>query len=115
MTRFETDPFLNRVYHKRRYNCLHFAAEVWAAWTGEDYFERFRAMVEPSVFTIRHLGFRRLKQTVNPCIAFMNNIADELHIGVFVEGNLFHLKERGPEFMPIHVAVRGYHNVRYYR
>jgi hypothetical protein len=114
------DRFLDRRYDPRRYNCLHFAAEVWAELTGEDAKERLDALIRAAIGEERLQGaaakrFKRLAAPESPSLVLMKRRGSEPHVGVFIRGRILHITTRGVEFFPPAIAAFGYQTVSYYR
>lgn len=117
------DQFLDREYHTRDYNCLHFARDVWLHETGEDLQDRMEEMLRIETSDTRTIDqatrrrFRRLKDgPQDPCIVVMKRMRTEPHIGVYVRGRIVHLSEEsGAMHVDPHVATLGYKEVLYYR
>ena len=100
-----------RPYHRRDYNCAHFAADVWRAFTGQD----IAPFLIPERATLAHRHcFRRVaKPTGGPLLVLMRR-ATENHIGVFHRGNVWHKHAEGAECLPPALATLAFRDVRYY-
>lgn len=115
---FLVDEFLDRVPGPD-YNCLDFTREVWLAWTGEDITAKLTGLV--GAFKTREVttdgvrGFDRLLEPVSPCFVVMQRLRLVPHVGIFLEGRILHMPDRGAEYQPLIVAQAHYHKIRYYR
>lgn len=112
------DGFLDR-QRGRDYNCFDFAAEVWAALTGEDIRKRVqglaRAISARKARPSDLKGFKRLEQPANPCFVLMQRRKFVPHIGIYLDGRILHLTDKGVQFMPLMVARQYYVGAKYYR
>lgn len=110
------DPYLARRYDRRRYDCLHFAADVWRDTTGEDLRERLDGLLGAPAdrhVTARHLhAFRRLASPAEPCLVLFQRPRTPPHIGVFLRGRVLHLREQGAVHQPLELAAHGFTSVR---
>ena len=114
------DQFLNRTYNAKNYNCLHFASEVFEAIAGESLLERFEGLtcgkVSDRHFQRRHrAGFERLPTGISPCVAIFQRPHGTPHIGVFYKGRILHLKETGPIYQDLDIALIPFKSVRFYK
>lgn len=108
------DVFLDRVYHRRRYNCLHHASEVWLALKGEN-IESKLADVLNGVKRAHVAAFRRLSAPADPCLVLMRRERSKtMHVGVMIAGRVLHIQGRGVEYQPLDVAGIGYTDIRFY-
>lgn len=99
------DQFLFKTYDRKRYNCAHFACDVWEHLSGH---ERLRAalrgFLEPSRGFVVSLGdlrkCRRIKEPIKECLVLFQS-KHESHVGVYSRGKVFHLQESGPIWQDI--------------
>lgn len=107
------DRFFFRRYDPKHYFCLHHAAEVWAALTGEDIAARLEGVLNG--ITRDHVnGFTRLAQPVSPCLALMRH-AGVMHVGVHIDNRILHITRRGVEFQPVALMQDLFQDLRWYR
>jgi hypothetical protein len=113
------DPFLDREYHPRDFNCLHYAGEVWLAATGEDISEKLRSLhVDPRDRKIKRSvvrAFTRLDKPQDPSLVLMRRPRMAPHVGVYIRGRVLHITERGPAYQPLDVATFGFTSWEFYR
>ena len=111
------DEYLGRRFDPERYDCLHFAREVWRAATGEDLEERLPGFfgaasarrLAPGLFK----PFRRLETPSEPCLVLLQRPGCAVpHVGVFVLGKLLHLRPSGPTHEDLGDAAIGFTRVR---
>lgn len=116
---FSLDPFLKR-RHRPDYKCLHWVRDVWLEMTGEDIGPRFEALLsahsgatpmKPSDLK----AFERLPAPVSPCLVLMRRPRTEPHIGIYLDGRIAHMTERGAYFQVPAVATLPYRDVTFYR
>ena len=110
---------MGRTYNRQRYNCAHFAADVWQSETGEDLLHLLTPLMSRRPSVPRELGelFRRHpgRPDRRTCaLAVMRRPGSASHVGVYLRGRVFHLHERGAEALPPDVASRGFDEVAYY-
>ena len=112
------DAYLGRAYERGRYDCLHFARDVWRDATGEDLGVRLDGLLGRTAdrhVQPRHVrAFRRLDGFRDPCIVLMHGPRRDPHVGVFLRGRVLHLREEGSAFDPVEVATFGFSQVRCY-
>jgi len=109
--------YFSRKYDDMSYNCLHFARDVWLDLTGEDLTAKLQGLLgEGRKLTKSHFrAFRKLNQPLSPCLVLMTQLGKDPHIGVYFNGNVFHIRKSGVEFLPANLACRWATSIRYYR
>lgn len=110
------DYLLAREYDRKKYNCLHFAAEAWEHLTGD---RRLQLVDEHDLRVGKLVALfrgmcRQPGPTEPPSIVLMNAPDDELHIGICVRRRLLHINEGGPQFLLIEALAATYRNMRFY-
>lgn len=113
------DAFYRRKYNRNSYNCAHFVCEVWEYLTGQRIADRMGGLLAPfadrrASFSLRH-DFKRLATPESPCIVLMQRPRFPSHVGIYLDGKIFHIRETGVEFQPIDVASFGFKFLRYYK
>jgi hypothetical protein len=114
----QVDKFLDRV-PLTQYNCFDFVREVWLDWFGEDVALKLNKLVgdfsqrKATISGVK--AFTRLKQPKNPCFVVMQRLRCTPHVGIYLDGNLFHLGDRGAEFRPLNVARGYFQTIRFYQ
>lgn len=81
-----TDKYLDAKYDKKKYNCFHFASDIWRELTGEN------TIVGSPADMKKH--FERTPVPISPCLAVFTG-KNETHIGVYIEGKILHLTKEG--------------------
>lgn len=114
------DKFLFRKFNEDTYNCMHFAAEVWADLTGEDLAKKLGRLLFDSTDRRRITraivrNFVRLARPVSPCLVIMQRARSSPHIAVYVRGRVLNIHQHGVQFQPIDVAARCFTSVTYFR
>lgn len=114
------DQFLTRRYDAKKYNCLHFACDVWEALTGKQLAECFAGLTEGPVadrrFNRAHRSaFDRLQVPESPCIAVFHSRREAPHIGVYYNGKIAHLRSTGAIYQPLYNAKANFDSVRFYK
>lgn len=110
------DFLLSREYDRKKYNCLHFAADAWEHLTGDPRLHlveerNFRAGRIVDLFR----GMRRQSgPTVEPSIVLMEALDEELHIGICLRRRLLHINEGGVQFFLVEAMSPIYRNMRFY-
>lgn len=111
------DEFFARKYDKNNYNCSHFVSEVWRNVVGDDITEKLCGFMRKDKvvsFDLRR-KFERLDKPSSPCLVLMQRPKTPPHVGIFLDGKVFHLKENGAEYQPIDVATIGFKKIGFYR
>lgn len=114
------DKFFNKKYDRKTYNCGHFACDVWEDITGESIRDKMTPIIEcvdTDNMPIRAKNqFVKLQRPESPCIVLMKSIRSELHVGVYNNGNMIHIREDSVvENLPLPVSTRFYTKVRFYK
>lgn len=113
------DVFYHRKYNKNTYNCAHFVCEVWKHLTGQCMSSRVPGLLTPAAD--RHVSFgmmrglERLAGPRSPCIVVMTRPRFPPHVGIFLNGRVFHIQETGVEYQPIEIASIGFKTLGYYK
>lgn len=102
------DQFLDRTW-SQNYTCNEFACEVWKHITGEDLTERLNAFLNGNG------SFTPLQMPESPCLAFFTRKGAASHIGLYVDGRLFHLTGQGVHFVELEIVAGGFQQPRFYK
>lgn len=105
-----------REYDAERWNCAHFAAEVWRRETGEDILSLLVPAMQPGGRVPLELArqFARCAPRHSPCLVVMRRGHDRPHLGVLVRGRVAHLGRNGVVALPPDCAAPG-RVLTYYR
>ena len=114
------DKFMNCTYDRINYNCGHFACDVWKDITGEDISSKMTPLIEcidVKTMPIRAKNqFIKLDKKESPCLVLMRSITMTLHIGVYYNGNVIHLRnDHVTENLPFAIATRLYKRLGFYK
>jgi hypothetical protein len=114
------DPYLDRIYDDRQYNCLHFTCEVWKATTGLDLTvalgELLAGPIHQRRVKRRHtVKFERVPAPIEPCLVLLLNPRTRPHAGVYIRGRMLHLTRRGVEYQPLQIASLFFRKQRFYQ
>jgi len=113
------DKFFHKKYNINTYNCAHFVCEVWEYLTGEPIAHKLTGILRPQ--KEREVGlqlrrqFKRITAPETPCLALMQRRGSAPHVGIFLRGRIFHIKELGVEFQPVEVASFGFDKIGFYK
>jgi hypothetical protein len=111
------DQFLNR-RRSVKYSCLELADEVWFELTGlhlKKRLKRLTAAFAAATKAVNSSGFELLRTPISPCFVLMQRDKITPHIGIYVDGSIFHLAEHGAEYRPVQIATLGFNKIGYYR
>ena len=112
------DRWLAKRYDADKYNCAHFAAEVWAAETGENIEGTLTGFLRPESERRASMDLKRqfvlLDRPASPCLVLMRRPRCQPHVGVYLRGQILHITKRGVTFQPIDVATLGFPLVGFY-
>lgn len=116
---FSVERFIVKEYDKKNYNCWHFACDVWSSMTGQLYTPDKVDNYQPtSQLHERALNiaqqFVTLDSPKSPCFVLMRRQRLEPHVGIFMNGNILHLNERGAFYQPAHTVTACYPTVTYH-
>jgi hypothetical protein len=112
------DTFLNRI-PKQGYNCHDFVREVWMYLKGEDIAEKLKKLV--GAFSNRKVtvsglkGFTKLDRPESPCFVVMQRFKFVPHIGIYLDGRILHLGNRGAAFEFPQIAQGYFKRLSYYK
>lgn len=103
-------------YHDKRYNCLHFAVDIYQDITGDDmgvYVTGLMTGRDKRTIDIKQLKrFRPITAPIEPCLALMHG--GELHVGIYHQSKIIHITESGVQCVPPHLAEIKHGRIKYY-
>ena len=109
--------YKNVVYDDARYNCLHFACEVYHDLTGIDLSSDVKELCttrnQRQVCPEKLSHFILIAAPKSPCIAVLRS-ATNVHCGIYIDGNILHLDQSGINSQAPHIAQRQFSSVKYY-
>jgi hypothetical protein len=98
------------------YNCWNFACDVWKDVTGQDISSRIPKHTSVRDLVQDHASrLTPLVEPESPCLVMMQSNRKIPHIGVFVNGSVLHMNEKGAFRQPLSRASIGYHTLNFYR
>lgn len=112
------DPFLSRVSTKS-YNCFDFVREIWSYWTGEDIADKLKGLQgafkdrKPSASGMK--AFTRIDEPINPCFIVLLRRPMTPHVGIYIDGEMLHLKQSGAVIEPLQIAKGYFKQIRFYK
>jgi len=113
------DQFFNRTYNRNTYNCAHFVVEVIHRLKGVDISETMRGfLMPPKERTVRaslRRAFVKLEKPENYCIVLMQRARTTPHVGVYIDGRVLQIHERGVEYVDLDLASRGFTKTGFYQ
>jgi hypothetical protein len=90
---------MGRRYDEETYHCVHFVVDVWKELTGVDLSEQFRPILEApesrSATSTVWSGFREVQAPEEPCLVLLRAQGRQPHLGIYVDGGVLHLREKG--------------------
>lgn len=103
-------------YDDKRYNCLHFAVDIYKNITGNDMglfvdelmTDKHHRIINPAKLK----NFTQIHTPTDPCLAVMRGQA--VHAGIYYSNTIIHLTEAGIQSTPTHIAQVQYGNISYY-
>lgn len=104
--------YLDREYDELRYNCVHFARDVWLDLTGEDIEQYVNHLLGKPALTTR-FGFKRVRRPTGLAFVWLRGWS-ESHAGIFIDGKILHLSKGGALYQRIEDALIGFREARYY-
>lgn len=108
------DKWFVKRYDYHKYNCLHFASDVWMDLKGYPMNQKFFDLWRQQ--KVKGLGahMQRIPALESPCIVLFTGGA-ETHVGVYFKGRVLHLCERGVQYLPLISVAASFRRVRFYR
>lgn len=117
--RLAVDSYLVRRFDRATQNCWHVARDAWLELTGVDLGDR-----TPAELTARALiarfdsdvpAFKRLPGPTDPCLVLMRRAGVVPHVGVYYRRRVLQMQVRGPSYVPLADACRGFGPPEFYR
>lgn len=112
------DQYLRKSFDEKSYNCWDMARDVWRDLKGQELQPCRPAPFTREAYwvatTQRQCEFRELASPESPCLVLMQRAMDIPHIGVFIDGNVLHLRRQGAIYQPLAMARFGFPVVLYY-
>jgi hypothetical protein len=109
------DKYFNKTYDEKNYNCLHFAADIWYELTGINLISDINKIINSRLTKSEIKHFEKLNCPQTPCVVFMQRKNCRPHVGIHIDGSIFHLTELGPQYLKIDIVRRGFTKLRYVR
>jgi len=106
------DVYLDRKYQRLSYNCYHFVSEVLCDLTGVNLIDQ-KSLHGYRLFKAFANQFVEIPKPENLCIVIFQRPRSVPHVGLFIRGNVLHIKSSGVEYQPLHVVKIGYTSVRF--
>ena len=109
-----TDAVFSTRYDLERYNCLHFVCDMMKAGFGREMsYDTIMSGIRGDRSTRRM--FELLEKPQEGCLCLFDFVVgDESHVGLFYNGNVLHITERGVRHQPVFEVLLGYSGVKYY-
>lgn len=116
---FSVERFITKEYHGRNYNCWHFACDVWSALSGQVYAaDPVDVELNPSALHEQALQmtgqFTTLDKPRSPCFVLMRRQRLNPHVGVYINGKVLSLNERGASYVDLDHATACYPTVTFH-
>lgn len=111
------DQFLNRRFDNSNYNCSHFVRDIWLHLTGIDLTGMACAWNKgelPQAMARRN-DIVRLECPQSPCIVMFQRPGDCPHCGVWIDGKVLHLTDKGARFDEFEFVSIGFKRWNFYR
>ncbi|WP_290006071.1 hypothetical protein [Acinetobacter pittii] len=107
------------VYDPENFHCVHFVILAAKVIFEKDYTPCFLGLTGPlqeTIKTSRNTVHRnkQIKEPKDGCIVLMTYSDQSSHVGLFFDGRIFHLIERGPERITVEQADIIFNRIRYY-
>jgi hypothetical protein len=107
------DHYFSRTYNDKNYNCLHFAADIWFDLTGNNVIQAMHKIMNNGLTKTEMRLFEKLTCPQSPCIVLMQRPRCTPHVGIYIDGSVFHLTEVGPQYLQLEIATRHFKTLRY--
>lgn len=111
------DDFYNKQYHRSDYNCSHFVRDVWLFLKGVDISDLVGAFNSGELITAMKArsDLTALEKPLDPSIAwFQTDPKEPPHVGIYIEGQIFHMTPDGPKLHPLLWVSSQYKKVKFY-
>lgn len=116
---FEVDDYLGKRFHLKRYNCWHFARDVWRDITGEQLYDFTPPFLDKEALTLaaedaRHKFVRVTGDALQPLLVLATTPCDSPHIGVLYNGRVLHLRQAGALYEKLDSFKVGFTGINFY-
>jgi hypothetical protein len=112
------DKYFDKIYDESEYNCAHFVCEVWKDLFNQD-------ISGPLNGVLRAPGQRRLSAhdlavfepvgtPTGPCLALFQIWRKQPHVGIWINGKVLHITEKGVEWTYVETFSVSFNQVRFY-
>lgn len=111
------DDFHTKTYHPTEYNCSHFLRDVWLFLKGVDIGPMVGAFNSGDLRTAMESrkDLVAMDDPIDPSIAwFVTHANDPPHVGVYMEGRIFHMTPEGPRIQDLSFVAAQYKKVKFY-
>lgn len=116
---FCINPYLDKQFKDRTYNCYDFVREVWRDLTGVDLGVQTPEVKSVQTYTDKTLfvanQLTELPAIEDPCIVLMLRKRHIPHIGVYVSGRILHLSKTGSQYGNFHTVTASFPTVKFYK
>ena len=112
----DLSPFYAKRFHPQNYNCGHFVFEVYLKLTGKNLQGITSSLMvkDYSRFKTEKKKLTKIETPDKLCVAVTSRKSNELHAGVYMDGKILHLTEKGV-FLDDPAAFGKNGTLRYYR
>lgn len=112
------DKYLDKKYDEAKYNCASFVCELWKDLKGDDISsalgECSKHRSNRKVYAHSLAAFERLEAPQSPCIALFQINRREPHVGIWLEGKILHITQKGVEWNCLELVMLNFNKVRFY-
>lgn len=117
MIKRSLDDFMGLSYHEISYNCSHFVRDLWLHLTGCDISDLVGAWNSGNLATamVSRKNLILLNQIEEPCIAMFQCPKEVPHVGVIIEGRVFHMTPDGPRLHNLDFVSNQYKSTKFYQ
>jgi hypothetical protein len=110
--KLNVESYLARRFDLARQNCWHVLRDAWLELTGTDLGDRTPERLSRAALVGRFdsdvPAFQELAKPGDPCIVLMRHAGQVPHVGLHWRRRVLQMSQRGPSYLPLHMATVGY-------
>lgn len=118
---FDMSKHLGKTFNITRYNCWHFARDVWFELTGDMLYDytpasttKYELELAAEDATLHFVEELYPNATTAPLLVLMMRAKQTPHIGVLYQGKVLHLRPEGVMYQPLDAASATFQKVKFY-
>ena len=112
------DRYLDRQYHKSKYNCAHFVCDVWKDITGQDISISLQAVLTgPGARKLHTQALKAFEAVAVPlplALVLFQAGRNAPHVGIWLDGRVLHITDKGVSCVRLESLEGSFNKMRFY-